>query len=190
MSDRTRAFAHLKYRDPQSTLVELRRVESVVAASNDPFLGKNLRTRDLRPLRELREACLFCYGMSQCTGQKFRVAHAEAQDYDAVAMWTNGDCQSFAPIQIKEVVPHELNATASVEAVIQSLEKYMDSQDLTVAIHLNRKINGFNPSAIKISPLRVAALWIFGSISADQSRWAIWGNFLDELRAREFEYPS
>lgn len=35
-----------------------------------------------------------------------QVAHAEAQDYDAVAMWTVGDMRSFAP-------------SASVEAVIE-----------------------------------------------------------------------
>lgn len=164
--------------------------ELVIAASSEPDAVKSLRTRDLRPLRELREACLFCYGMTKCTGQKFWIAHTEAQDYDAVAMWTVGDTQSFAPIQIKEVVPHKLNAAASVEAVIGSLGKYTDSQDLTVAIHLNREIKGFDPSVIEVPPLKIAALWIFGAVSPDKSRWAIWGNFLDQLQAGEFEYPT
>jgi hypothetical protein len=189
-SVRTRAFAKLKYRDPRAVLVDLRQAEIAVAASNAPFAVKNLRTRDLRPLRELREACTFCYGMTECTGQKFFVAHAEAQDYDAVATWIVGECQSFAPIQIKEVVPHEVNGTASVQRVIEGLQKYANSEDLTVAIHLNRIVIGFDPSQIIVPPLKIAALWIFGAIAADQSRWAIWGNFLDELQAREFSYPS
>jgi hypothetical protein len=152
--------------------------------------SQNLRTRDLRPLRELREACTFCYGMTECTGQKFFVAHAEAQDYDAVATWIVGDCQSFAPIQIKEVVPYEVNPLASVQLVVEGLRKYVNSEDLTVAIHLNRIVRGFNPAEIVVPPLKIAALWMFGAIAADQSRWAIWGNFLDEMQAREFHYPS
>ena len=87
-NDRTRVFAKLKYRDPRAVLVDLRRLEATVAASDASFAVKNLRTRELRPLRELREACLFCYGMTECTGgPKFLVAHAEEQDYDAVATW-------------------------------------------------------------------------------------------------------
>jgi hypothetical protein len=189
-NDRTRAFAQLKYRDPRVVLVDMRRAEATIAASDAPFAVKNLRTRELRPLRELREACTFCYGMTECTGQKFFVAHAEAQDYDAVATWIVGDCQSFAPIQIKEVVPHEVNPVASVQHVIEGLQKYVNSEDLTVAIHLNRIVSGFNPAEIVVPPLKIAALWMFGAIAADQSRWAIWGNFLDDLQAREFSYPS
>lgn len=190
VSDRTRTFAKLKYRDPRTVLVDLRRTELTISASEASFAVKNLRTRDLRPLRELREACLFCHGMTERTGQKFFVAHAEAQDYDAVATWVVGDLQSFAPIQIKEVVPHEVNPTASVRKVIAALEKYVSSEDLTVAIHLNRVVKGFNPSEIIVPPLRIAALWMFGAIAADQSRWAIWGNFLDELEVAEFAYPT
>jgi hypothetical protein len=189
-NDRTRALAALAYRDPGAVLVDLRRAEREVARLDVPFAVKNLRTRDLRGLRELREACIFCYGMSECMGQKFFVAHAEAQDYDAVAMWVKDDLQSFAPIQIKEVVPHEINPAASVQQVIEGLCKSVNSQDLTVAIHLNRVLKGFNPSEIRVPPLNIAALWIFGAVAPDQSRWAIWGNFLDVLEAAEFSYPA
>jgi hypothetical protein len=190
-NDRTRAFAKLQYRDPRTVLVDLRRLEATVAASDASFAIKNLRTRELRPLRELREACIFCYGMTECTaGPKFLVAHAEEQDYDAVATWNVDDCQNFAPIQIKEIVPHKVNLVASVQEVVAGLQKYVNSEDLTVAIHLNRTVRGFNPAEIVVPPLKVAALWIFGAIAADQSRWAIWGNFLDVREACEFTYPS
>jgi hypothetical protein len=190
MTDRTRSFAQLKYRDPREVLVDLRRAELTVAASDASFKVKNLRTRDLRPLRELREVCLFCHGMTECTGQKFFVAHAEAQDFDAVAMWILDDLQSFAPIQIKEVVPHEVNPSASVRDVVEGLRKYTDSHDLTVAIHLNRVVKGFNPFELVVPSLKIAALWMFGAIAPDQSKWAIWGNFIDEVQAREFDYPT
>jgi hypothetical protein len=190
MNVRTRSFSRLQYRDPRAVLVDLRRADLTVAASEAPFAIKKLRTRDLRSLRELREACTFCYGMTECTGQRFLVAHAEAQDYDAVATWVVGDLQNFAPIQIKEVVPHEVNPAASVQQVVEALQKYASSEDLTVAIHLNRVVKGFNPADILVLPLKIAALWMFGAIAPDESRWAIWGNFLDELQAGEFSYPK
>ena len=84
----------------------------------------------------------------------------------------------------------EVNPTASVQEVIAGLQKYMNSEDLTVAIHLNRTVRGFNPTEIVVPPLNVAALWIFGAIAADQSKWAMWGSFLDVREAREFAYPS
>jgi hypothetical protein len=189
-NDRTRAFAKLTYRDPRAVLIELRQIEATVVASDAPFKVKNLRTRELRPLRELREACIFCYGMTACTGQEFGLAHAEAQDYDAVATWVVGDVRSFAPIQIKEVVPHEVNPVASVQEVIAGLQRYANSEDLTVAIHLNRTVKGFNPAEIVVPPLKIASMWMFGAIVADQSKWALWGNFLDEPQAREFLYPA
>jgi hypothetical protein len=43
--------------------------------------------------------------MGEVTGQKFEVAHSEAEDYDVVATWLKDGTQSFAPIQLKEVPP-------------------------------------------------------------------------------------
>jgi hypothetical protein len=169
-------------------LLELRHIERNIASDVSPSV-RHLRTRELRPLRELREACLFCYGMSQCMGKDILVAHAEAQDHDAVATFETDDVRSYAPIQIKEVVPHEASPTASVQAVVDGLTRYADSGDLTVVVHLNR-VTRFSPSELVIPPLKVAALWIFGSISADQSRWALWGNFLLEWESYEFSYPT
>jgi hypothetical protein len=85
-TDRMRSFATLKYRDPRAVLIGLRQLEAKVASSDASFAVKNLRAHGLRPLRELREACIFCYGMTECTGgPKFLVAHAEEQDYNRTA---------------------------------------------------------------------------------------------------------
>jgi len=184
-----RAFSQLQYVEPRSVLVELRRIERSLNADVPPAV-RHLRTNKLKPLRELREACLFCYGWEQIDGQSLGVARAESQDYDAVASWASDQHRYFAPIQLKEVVPEQLNSTTSVQSVINGLQKYVDSENLTVVIHLNRVIKGFDPTTLVIPPLSIAALWIFGAISADQSRWAIWGNFLETLRFGEFTYPT
>src|SRR5262249_26971088 len=112
----------------------------------------------LKPLREMREACIFVYGMEQLMGQRFGVARAESQDYDAVATWIEGRTQHFAPIQIKEVVPRDLSPASSVQKVVDGLAKYVDSEDLTVAIHLNR-LEHFSPLDIIVPPrLKIASL--------------------------------
>jgi hypothetical protein len=188
-SDRLRTLASLNYKNPRAVLLEMRKVELAIAPADIDARVRHLRTNDLRNVRELRAASLFCYGMSECMGMPMLVAHTEAQDYDAVVTWVRDGTQSFAPIQLKEVVPSELNPTASVQEVINRLTKYTDSPDLTVAIQLNRVIS-FTPGDLDIPPLRLAAIWIFCAISSDQSKWAIWGNFLDEVECGEFTYPA
>jgi hypothetical protein len=190
--DRARDFFELKYYDPRYVLVQLRKTELAIARRTDlPDAVKHLRTQELKHLRELREACLFCYGWSQIDGQSFDVAHAEAQDYDydAVASWQSDDHLHFAPIQIKEVVPANLNRHASVQGIVNKLSKYVDSEDLTVVIHLNRS-TPFSPADLVVPPLKIAALWVFGALDAEQTRWAIWGNFLETPRWGEFSYPQ
>jgi len=188
--DRARAFRRLMYYDPRHVLVELRKQELAIANRKDlPDEVKHLRTQELKPLRELREASLFCYGWGQIDGQEIHVAHAESQDFDAIATWRSDDCEHFAPIQIKEVVPENLNRDTSLQAVVDKLSKYSDSEDLTAVIHLNRTTK-FAPAELVVPRLKIAALWVFGALDADQSKWAVWGNFLETPRFGEFAYPK
>jgi hypothetical protein len=170
--DRARAFLKLRYRDPKALLIELRKIELALPANIRPEI-RHLRTNELKPLRELRQAALFCYGWEQIDGQRLLVAPYEADDFDAVATWVSDAQINFAPIQVKEVVPKELNHKASVERVIDGLKEYVNSEDLTVVIHLNRNVQGFSPLELKLPPLKIAALWIVASVATDQTRWMI-----------------
>lgn len=170
--ERARAFRQLEYRDPRSFLVRLRQFEPEVMASKLPMKVKNLRINPLKWTRELREGALFCYGISQRIGQTVFLSPSEAQDHDFVASWVVGDTQHLAPVQLKEVVPHDLNTSASVQSIVDALTKYTDSADLTVVIHLNQRVH-FDPSTLVIPPLKIAALWVFGAISADQMHWGL-----------------
>jgi len=187
--DRTRALQRLEYRDPKPFLVRLRELEPRVVTSKLPKKVKNLRTNPLRWSRELREGALFCFGMSQRIGQTVFLSPSEAQDHDFVASWVVGNTQHLAPVQLKEVVPHDLNLTASVQGIINALAKYTDSADLTVAIHLNQRAH-FDPSKLVVPSLKIAALWVFGAISVDQTQWGLWGNFLETPVGTRFEYPT
>jgi hypothetical protein len=50
-------------------------------------------------------------------------------------------------------------------------------------MYLNR-VAQFAPSELVIPPLDVAAVWVFGAIRPDRSRWAIWGNLTRIMAGR------
>jgi hypothetical protein len=177
-SIRLSALSQLQYGDPKGYLESLALLEAEVSASDLPLTVKHLRTNRLKSERERRDAAIFCIGMSQALNSKVRFSLIEAQDYDFVATWQSSDTRHFCPIQLKELVSHELNPTASIQAVLRGLLKYVDSDDLTVVIKIGRN-KRFEPSELHLpSQLSIAALWIFGSLTEDQTEWALWGNFV------------
>ena len=186
---RIREFEKLKYLDPEVVLSQLRGIELQLATSDLSPQVRNLRTNSFKRFREMREGALFCHAMSARIGSKVYFSPTEAQDFDLVTSWASGDCRHYAPLQIKEVVPAQLNQEASIQATIAALTKYTDSTDLTVAIHLNRQCH-FNPGNLEIPKLHIASLWIFGAVSLDQSIWGLWGDFLVGFSGTEFGYPA
>lgn len=186
---RLRQLQQRDYRDPADFLRAVRAVElNVLSQIADPQI-RRLRTRSLREWRETRLAALFCHGMSVRTGHKVYVSKGEFEDADSVAMWQVEDEIRFTPIQIKEVAPNDLNEHATLEQVIDSLGKYSDAEDLTVLIHLNRETR-FTPSKVSLpSHANIAALWVLACVSPEQSRWALWGDYLHQPERSEFEYP-
>jgi hypothetical protein len=190
---RTRQFATLKYGDPLGYLVELRNVELQVVASSTPERVRSLRTQGLKPEREMRDAAIFCVGMSERIGFDVLFAPFEDQDFDFVATWTDGQgTTKFCPVQLKEVVPPHLNSGATIQAVVDGLAHYSDSADVTFAIKFNQQ-GQFDPAALIIpGNLQIGGLWIFGALSPDQSELVLLGDFLGKEGApfgTKFSYP-
>jgi hypothetical protein len=184
-----RAAAGLDYENPSDCLVRLRSLEIEVALSDLPYKVKSLRINSLKEARELRSAALFCYGLGQRLGHTVFFARGESQDYDFIASWVIGTKQHILPVQLKELVPHELNSDSNLPTLIQSLKKYTDSTDLTVVIHLNRQTR-FESADIQCTSLNIGGLWVFGAATLDQSEWNLWGNFIEEPFVSRFSYPK
>ncbi|MEO0851918.1 MAG: hypothetical protein AAFY15_00220 [Cyanobacteria bacterium J06648_11] len=128
--------------------------------------------------RELRDAALFCAGMSKLTGEKIWFADSESQDFDFVTSWTTGGVQHISPVQLKEVAPADLDRNGGFESVFKSLRRYASAEDLVVAVRLGRNMR-FDPATLAIpDDLSLGELWVFGAITPDQSQWAIWGDFM------------
>lgn len=193
MRDRLRAFASLTYYDPRDALVRLRAIESDPEWQKKPPKERALRTNAQRQLREGREAALFCYGLAMRTGRNIGFAPHEAQDYDFVARWPVNGEQTYHPGQLKSAVTHDGKNCATVEEVLAGLEgQYAPAPELTIAVYLTQRVR-FEPTELKVPKIPVGAIWVFGAISEDESRWALWGNFLDPVEpatGREFTYPT
>jgi hypothetical protein len=184
-----RTFGKLKYRDPRPFLVRLRKFGVALSASATAKRIGNLRTNQLKPDRELREAAIFCYLVGQRIGTKVGLAPGEEQDYDFVAAWTDQNQTCYAPVQLKELPPEATAPGATLQGIISDLGQYTSSGELVVAIHLNREIT-FNTSALPIPPLGIAELWAFGATTQDQNTWALWGDLLRSPTVSYHAYPA
>lgn len=189
MDARINEWLKLKFVDPAKALPQLREIQKLIATSNLTDRVKNLRTHKLRRHREGWEATLFCYGMSKLLNTTVYISPHETSDYDAVSMWVEGDMQHFAPIQIKELVPKNLNPNTDINQEISKLQKYPVSNDTIVVIHFNRSERLEVPKT-KIPTLNISQLWILGALAPDQSKWFIAGNLLDNPKIFEFIYPQ
>lgn len=190
-----RKLSSLEYGDPTGFLRELRKVERRLGPELAalPERTRRLRTNALKPSREMRDAALFCHGMSKRLGHQVFFAPTESEDYDFVAMWCIENEQHFCPVQLKELPPADCNPTGSLNGVLSTLSKYADAHNLTVAIRLNRT-GRFDPGAMKLpTDFHLGGLWLFGCVSEDQSKWDIWGDFASRSAQpfrTEFDYPE
>lgn len=185
-------LANLGYLDPDTVLKRLRSIELDLIASHTEDRIRRLRTNGLKPPREMRLAALFCLGMTALSGSKIWFADVEDQDYDFVAMWRAGEVANYCPVQLKEIVPHDLNPDASIHDVFESLRRYSDPSELVVAVSLSQKVR-FDPATLDIpEDLNLGQLWVFGTLTPDHSKWALWGDFTKGpvQHGNVFDYPA
>lgn len=188
MNIKIRAWSKLKYLDPKEILIRLRDVEKNYPLEEMPYRVATLRTKSLRVRGESRQCALFCYGMSQALGVTLGYAESEEADYDFIVCCI--DETSFIPLQIKELVPEKVNKDTDIQKEINKLKKYVDSENLCVAIYINRLEKSLDVNLIDVTGLNIAELWLFGAASSDQSKWKIIGNLLDSPNTYEFTYPN
>lgn len=185
-----RKWSKLNYRDPKTDLINLGRLQGQM----DKFEGSptvaNLRRRDLRRYLEWRQAALFSYLMSTAVLDcPIAYAMSQDEDYDCVSWWIRDDKQYFTPIQLKEIVPKTLNPAAEIETELAKLEKYVTSERTVVAMHLNQS-GRVEFSKIPKPKANCREIWLYGSITPDQSNWFLYGDLLGEALFFEVPYPT
>ena len=190
---RARKLRSLKYGDPRGFLIELRKAETALRDVSMPDKLRRLRSNALKQEREMRDAALFCVGIGERIGVQVRLSPTEDEDFDFVTTWEANDTQHICTVQLKEVAPEDLNPKSSIADALNSLKNRPDARDLTVAIRLSRTTS-FDPASLVV-PINFpfGGLWVFGCVSEDQSKWAIWGDFMGANVTpigTVFEYPT
>ena len=188
--DPTKKFITLRYKNTRKWLKSLSSIENKTSFFQMDSKVRSLRTNKLKRWKQSREAALFCEGISQRYHRSIDMSIEEDSDYDCVAKWYDKNIEHFTPIQLKELVPISLNSKVELQNIISSLSiHYPDSEELTIAIYINRKIL-INFKDIKIpNNLKVGELWIFGGISQDKTKWFLYGDLLKEPHLSYFFLP-
>jgi hypothetical protein len=123
--------------------------------------------------------------MSLALGHKVFFGTTEAADFDSVFTWFSEGDQHFAPVQMKELVPEQTNAGATLQVIISGLKKYTDSKNLVVAIKLNRALK-IEFSALDFSSVTVGEIWCFGATTKDESEWVLVDNLLAKAGCQQY----
>ncbi len=189
MDTRQNEWEKLEYFNPSLKIPELYRFRNNIGSNALTERQKALRTCAFKRFREEMVAHLFCYGIGKLFKKTIYISPYEDSDYDAVSMWEEEEVRRYAPIQIKEVVPHSLNPLTDLNTEIQKLKKYPVSHDTIVVIHLNRTIHP-DVADMKIPALNISQLWILGNSLNDEKKWYIHGDLLKTPRYFEFEHPG
>ena len=188
-----RQWRNLDYCDPKIFLSDIRQFErSSLELANTPKRIRTLRTNKLKGDREMRDAALFCLGMSEIIDCKVYFSATEDQDYDFIARYILKDTIHYAPVQLKELVDNQTYKLASIDKILDGLKKYSDLENLAIAVKLGGGFR-FDPSSVTMPPdLKIGSFWVFGTIDELQDKWVIWGDFASHTSPTGimYEYPE
>jgi hypothetical protein len=183
--ERLSTFADLEYFDGSKVVREALRQGFSHGKGSSPAIPRGHSNNELI---EHLDAAVFAHGLAELTKLPVHIARHETQDHDFVLRFVCDDSPYYCPLQLKEIVPAEVNAKQDPTRLLDSLSKYSDSADLEVAIKVGRE--GFDPRSISPPSLRVAGLWFFGQLTPDPSRWYLYGNCIESPAWFEFVLPS
>jgi hypothetical protein len=184
------AFRELQYLNAEGVLRDLDLPGLTLRLAANPEPPHLLSSRETRRQLEILQGCLFAYGLGQRMQRQFAFARDEACDHDGVIYWSENEIACFSPVQLKELVPAELNANATLAAEIEKLRppRY-DNMELTVALHVNRT-GEMRPLELDVRNLRLAGLYLVFAVDHEQRQWGLCGDLLDHPTTSYFRYPD
>ncbi len=179
-------YGEMEFWDPVPILRALRNIELSELWSSLPERTRRLRTASLKEQREARDAAIFAHGLATVLGTKVLFAPEEAADFDFVVMWTEGGNDRFCAVQLKELVPDDLNPAQTLDELLAGLAKYPPTKTI-LAVLINKSIPA---REIPLARVPFRELWLFWQGSPDGSRWGLEGDLLSDSRRYEFRHPD
>lgn len=185
-----RKWRTLNWRDPRTDLVQLGKLQARITQEGNPSTLEDLRNHDLEKYLEFRQAALFAYFIGHSV-LRTPIAYAvyEAEDYDCVLWWKCNRGNRYTPVQLKEVVPTRVNPHSTVNSELSKLRKYAASSDTVAAFHVNQS-GQLDFSKLQTPNTGCREIWLYTSISADQSKWLLYGDLLHNPRDYEIDFPT
>lgn len=186
-----RKWKTLSYRDARADLVNLGRLQGLMdKAGTSPKLD-DLRNHELKQYVEIRQAALFTYLIGE-TIKRDSIGYAvhEDEDYDCVIRWREPRRNCYVAVQLKEVVPTRLNPKADLHTELAKLtKKYVASPRTVIAFHFNQS-GPLDFSDVKKPDTTCSEIWLYGSLSANQSHWFLFGDLLKQPQLHELSFPT
>jgi len=161
---------------------------------NYPKQVQNWRTNKLQPELHRRQAALFCFGR-KCLEITDKWALAAWPDQNSPIDYVLRQIKSdgkerYEFVQLKEVVPEEVNSEQSLQDLLDELpKKYSSTDELTIAIHIHRELS------TKVSDLRKpnlpnGRLWLFGFGGEPPHNAFLFGDWFKSPSLVNFTYPT
>ena len=189
MNDEINLWRTLTYHDPARSSTPPTTLEHQLADVTMDERVRRLRTPGLKTYREARDAALFVLGMGLGKAVTMLYAPFERSDYDFVATWVEDGTQHFAPVQLKELVPPDLNPRASLQALLGSLSDERPKSSTVLAIKLNRR-DRIDLQGLVIPRVSYSQLWMFWASSPDAVNWYLYGDALATPGYFAYQYPT
>lgn len=152
------------------------------------------RTRPQRRYLTLRQAALMCFGR-KCANPGDQWAFAqwpeENSPVDAVfrRIPAGGEVQ-YEFVQLKEVVPGELNPKATLQEVLDNLPKrYRRADGITVAVNVNQTVTT-DLASLRLPELPGATLWLFGLTDRTNECFLVGDLFSPPATVIEYPFPT
>jgi len=164
------------YRTPDDWFSLLEGYKIALQQKGASHAEMDLRGKDQKSMRELRQAALFAYAYREAlsiSDLKVCPNLEEDSDADAALQWTKDGQIHEMPVQLKELPPAERNVDVRVEDLLRkAVTKYHTGTDLILAIFLNRH-QYFGK--VKVPHLRVCEVWFWGFSKPDHSEMMLAG---------------
>jgi hypothetical protein len=182
----------LSYIGPRKGCILAVMAEAFAQMGPGTVAARHWRTRRQRPYLTMRQAAIFCFGR-KCMTPDDRWAFAQWPDEDSPVdvvcrQQRPDDTMHFEFVQLKEVVPAELNPDQTIQSVLDRLpQRYPRASGITIAINLNRDLT--TPlDTLRMPALPGVSLWLFGQ-GGEPNDSFLFGDLLAAPMRCSFNYP-